>query len=52
MPLGQRVRSQALLLGVGRTNQDEGAAQNLVTGIYILRLTGASLSVTWHVRIE
>lgn len=44
MPLDQRVRSQALLLGVGRANQDEVAAQNLATGVYILPLMGAGLS--------
>lgn len=27
MPLCQRVRSQALLLGVGRANQDEGLSK-------------------------
>ena len=52
MALGQRVRSQALLLGVGRANQDEGTAQNLLTGVYFLRLTGAGLSATRYVRIE
>ena len=31
MPLDQRVRSQALLLGVGRANQDDMAAQNLAS---------------------
>ena len=52
MALCQRVRSQALLLGVGRANQDEGTAQNLLTGVYFLRLTGAGLSATRYVRIE
>ena len=31
MPLDQRVRSQALLLGVGRANQNDMAAQNLAS---------------------
>ena len=52
MALGQRVRSQALLLGVGRANQDQVAAQNRATGVYFLRLTGAGLSATRHVGIE
>ena len=50
--LGQRVRSQPLLLGAGRANQAAILTQNLATGVYILRLTGPDLSVTRRVVIE
>lgn len=48
--LGQQVRS--LPLAAGRANQAELSTQNLATGVYILRLTGPSLSVTRRVVIE
>ena len=50
--LGQRVRVLPLPLGAGRANQAELPTQNLATGVYILRLTGAGLNVTRRVVIE
>jgi subtilase family serine protease len=50
--LGQRVLTQAMQLGAGRTNQAELPTQGLATGVYTLRLTGKGLSVTRRVVIE
>jgi hypothetical protein len=50
--LGQRVRTQLLQLGAGRANQAAIATHNLATGVYTLRITGPSLSVTRRVVIE
>lgn len=50
--LGQRMRTQSLQLGAGRANQAEVMTQNLAAGVYVLRLTGAGLSVTRRVVIE
>ena len=50
--LGQRVRTQPLVLGTGRANLAEVTTQNLATGVYTLRLIGPNLSITRRVVIE
>ena len=50
--LGQQILSQPVALGAGRGTQVELPTQGLSTGVYMLRLTGAGLSVTRRVVIE
>ena len=50
--LGQRVRTQSLMLSTGRPSQADVPTQGLATGVYTLRLTGAGLSVTRRVVVE
>ncbi|GAB3852619.1 hypothetical protein GCM10028822_20540 [Hymenobacter terrigena] len=50
--LGQRVSTQQMQLGTGRSNQAEISTRGLATGVYVLHLTGTNLNVTRRVVIE